>query len=138
MSQALVSLKTPQWAEKNPCPINFVLRKPPPSPREDFPDGSVGKESVCNAEDTGDLGSIPGLVRSPEGRNGNPFQYSHLKNSIDRGVWWATVHGVTKSQTQPSTQTKHLKKRHWLFLVSSLNSLNHSTFNFPHHSNFSQ
>ena len=107
MSQALVVLKTPQWTDKNPCPINFVLRKPPTSPKEDFPDadGSVGKESVCNAEDTGDLGSIPGLVRSPKGRNGNPFQYSHLKNSMDRGAWWATVHGVTKSQMRLSTYT---------------------------------
>ena len=43
--------------------------------------------------------SIPGLGRSPGGRHGNPLQYSCLQNPMDRGAWWATVHGVTKSQT---------------------------------------
>ena len=47
----------------------------------------------------GDPCSIPGLGRSPGEGNGNPLQYSCLKNSMDRGAWWATVHGVTKSQT---------------------------------------
>ena len=46
-----------------------------------------------------DLGSIPGLGRSPEEGHGNPHQYSCLKNSMDRGAWWATVHRVAKSQT---------------------------------------
>ena len=50
----------------------------------------------------GDTGSIPGLGRSPRGRNGNPLQYSFLRNPMDRGAWWATVHGVAKSQTQLS------------------------------------
>ena len=58
-----------------------------------------GKESACNA---GDVGSIPGSGRSPEVGNGNPLQYSCLENFIDRGAWWATVHGVAKSQKQPS------------------------------------
>ena len=62
-----------------------------------FPDGSVGKESARNA---GDLGSIPGSGRSPGEGNGNPLQYSCLQNSMDRGAWWITVHGVTKSWTQ--------------------------------------
>ena len=53
----------------------------------------------ANAGDTGDAGSIPGLGRLPEGRQGNPLQYSWLENPMDRGTWWATVHGVTKSQT---------------------------------------
>ena len=44
----------------------------------------------------GDPGSIPGLRRSPEGGNGSPLQYSCLENSIDRGAWQATVHGVIK------------------------------------------
>ena len=61
-----------------------------------LPGGSVSKVSACNA---GDLGSIPGLGRSPGEGNGNPLQYSCLENSMDRGAWWATVHGVTKSQT---------------------------------------
>ena len=63
--------------------------------------GSVGEESACNAGDTGDAGSIPGLGRSPGGENGNPVQYSCLENAMDRGAWGATVHGVAKSQTQP-------------------------------------
>ena len=65
-----------------------------------FPGGSDGKESVCSA---GDLGSIPGLGRSPRERNGNPLQYSCLRNPMDRGAWRATVHGVEKSKTQLST-----------------------------------
>ena len=60
-----------------------------------------GKESVCNA---GDLGSIPGSGRSPEEGQGNPLQYSCLENSMDRGAWWATIHGVTKSWTWLSTR----------------------------------
>ena len=44
-------------------------------------------------------GLIPGLGRSPGEGNGNPLQYSCLKNSMDRGAWWTTVHGVAKSQT---------------------------------------
>ena len=49
-----------------------------------------------------DLGLIPGSGRSPEEGNGNPFQYSCLENSMDRGAWWATVHGVAKGWTQLS------------------------------------
>ena len=64
-----------------------------------FPGVSDGKESASNA---GDLDLIPELRGSPGEGNGNPFQYSCLENSMDRGVWWATVHGVTKSQTQLS------------------------------------
>ena len=64
-----------------------------------FPGGSDSKVSVYNA---GDLGSIPGSGRLPGEGNGNPLQYSCLKNSMDGGVWWATVHGVAKSQTQLS------------------------------------
>ena len=58
-----------------------------------FPDGSEVKASARNA---GDLGSIPGLGRSPGEGNGNPLQYSCLKNPMDGGAWWATVHGVAK------------------------------------------
>ena len=55
-----------------------------------------GKESACN---TGDLGSIPGSGRSPGEENANPLQYSCLENSMGRGAWWATVHGVARSWT---------------------------------------
>ena len=47
----------------------------------------------------GDPGSILGSARSPGEENGNPLQYSGLENSMDRGVWWAIVHGIAKSQT---------------------------------------
>ena len=59
-----------------------------------FPGGSGSKESACSAED---LGSIPGLGRSPGEGNGNPLQYSCLKNSMDIEAQWATVHGVAES-----------------------------------------
>ena len=52
-----------------------------------------------NAGDAGDMGSIPGSGRSPGEGNGYPLQFSCLKNSIERGAWWATVHGITKSRT---------------------------------------
>ena len=58
------------------------------------------KESACSARAAGDMGSIPGLGRSPEGGHSNPLQYSCLENPMDRGAWWAPVHGVTKSQSQ--------------------------------------
>ena len=64
--------------------------------KHSFPGGSDSKEPACNA---GDLGSIPGSGRSPGGGHGNPLQSSYLENSMDRGAWWATVHGVPKSQT---------------------------------------
>ena len=54
------------------------------------------QKSTCDA---GDLGSIPGLGRSPREGNGNPLQYSCLENPMDREAWQATVHRVTKSQT---------------------------------------
>ena len=54
-----------------------------------LPQGLIDKESTCNAGDAGDLGSIPGLGRSPRGGHGNPLQYSCLENPMDRGVWWA-------------------------------------------------
>ena len=69
-----------------------------------FPGGSDSKESACSS---GDLGLIPELGRSPEEGTGNPLQYSCLENSMDRGAWWATVHGVAKSHTQPSNTHIH-------------------------------
>ena len=69
--------------------------------------GSDGKASAYNE---GDLGSIPGLGRSPGEGNGNPLQCSCLENSMDRGAWWATVHGVAKSRTRLSDFTFTFKK----------------------------
>ena len=62
-----------------------------------FPGGSDSEESACNA---GDPGLISGLGRSPGGGQGNPLQSSCLENFMDRGAWWAIVHGVAKSWTQ--------------------------------------
>ena len=62
-----------------------------------FPGSSEGKESACNV---GDLDSIPRTGRSPGEGNGNPLQSSCPENPMDRGDWWATVHGVAKRQTQ--------------------------------------
>ena len=64
--------------------------------------GSDGKESACN---TRDPGLIPWLGRLPGEGNGHPLQHSCLENSMDRGAWRATVHGVTKSQTRPELLT---------------------------------
>ena len=64
-----------------------------------FPCGSNGKESACNP---GDLGLIPGSGRYPGEWNGHPLQYSYLENSMDRGAWPATVHGIAKSRTKLS------------------------------------
>ena len=75
-----------------------------------FPGGSGGKESTCNV---GDLGSIPGFGRSPGEWNGYPLQYSDLENSMDRGFWLATVHGITKTQTQ-------LSNFHFPYVISRL------------------
>ena len=66
-----------------------------------------GEESACNAEAAGDKSSIPGSGRSPGGGHGHPLQYSVLKNPMGRGAWWATVHGVPKSQTQLKLLSRH-------------------------------
>ena len=65
-------------------------------PHRGFSNGLEGKESTCNAGDTGDVGSISGLGRSPRGGNGNPLQYSLLKNPMDKGAQWALSQSVTK------------------------------------------
>ena len=67
-----------------------------------FPGDSGIKNLPANA---GDVALIPGSGISPGRGNGNLLQYSCLENSMDRGAWWATVYGVTKSQTQLSTHT---------------------------------
>ena len=66
---------------------------------ESFPSGSDSKESAYNVEDPG---SIPGSGRSPGKGTGYPLQYSCLENHMDRGAWWARVHGVSKSWTRLS------------------------------------
>ena len=56
-----------------------------------FPNGSGNKESACNSENTGDVSSISGSGRLPEGGHGSPLQYSCLENLKDRGTWWACI-----------------------------------------------
>ena len=81
-----------------------------------FPCGSDGKEFTCNV---GDLGLIPGLGRSPAEGNGYPLQYSCLENSMDRGTWQATVHGVSQSWTRLSNFHFHFLPVHCSFLDNS-------------------
>ena len=69
-----------------------------------FPGGSMVKNPPVNA---GDGGLIPGSGRSPGGGNDNSLQYTCLENPMDRGAWWATVHGVTKSQTRLKQLSTH-------------------------------
>ena len=73
-----------------------ILEKETLYPLVAFPSGSAVKEYTYSV---GDLGSIPGLERSPGEGNGNPLQYSSFENPLDTGVWQVIVHGVTKSQT---------------------------------------
>ena len=63
------------------------------------------KNPPMNAADMRDMGLIPGSGQSPGEGNGKLLQYSYLENSIDRGAWWAMVHGIKKSQTQLSDFT---------------------------------
>ena len=70
-----------------------------------------GKESTCNA---GDPRLIPGLGRSAGGGNGNPLQYSCLKNPFDRGAWWVTVHGVAELDITEHSHTQELLYPHGL------------------------
>ena len=65
------------------------------------------KNPPANAGDTGDIGLIPGSGRSPGGGHGNPLQYSCLENAMDRGAWWATVHGVTECKARLNRLSTH-------------------------------
>ena len=78
--------KDPQRRDRLPTPVFLG-----------FPGGSDGKESTCNVED---LGSIPGLGRSPGEGKATHSSILAWRIPMDRGAWWATVHGVTKSRIQ--------------------------------------
>jgi len=71
----------------------------------------VVKNLHANAGVIRDTGSIPGSGRSPGGGNGNPFQFSCLENLTDRGAWWASVHRVSKGQTQLKRLNTHARTR---------------------------
>ena len=65
-----------------------------------LPRNAVVKNQPANAGDVRDAGLVPGSGRSPGGGHGKPLQYSCLENSVDRGAWRATVHGVTQSRAR--------------------------------------
>ena len=77
----------------------YIYSLKPKYIHQGFPGDSDGKESACKV---GNLGSIPGLGRYPGEENGYPLYYCGLENSMDRGAWQATVHGIAKSRTRMS------------------------------------
>ena len=92
-----------------------------------------GKESICNAGDTAEVGLIRGSGRSPGEGNGNPLQYSCLENPMDRGVWRATVHRVAESRKRLSNwTTKENKCERGQSFPSLISPLFHSLGLSPH------
>ena len=91
------------------------LKKSSPQTVPGLPGSSDGKESTYNA---GDLGLIPGLGISPRGGHGNLFQYSSQENSMDRGIWRGTVHGVAESDSTEWLNTAHTFRNASKILVS--------------------
>ena len=83
-----------------------------------FPSGTSGKEHTCQCRRR-DMGLIPGSGRSPGGEHGNPLQYSCLKNLMDRGTWWATIHRVTKSRTRLKQLSTHACGKPTIILKTS-------------------
>ena len=73
-----------------------------------FPGGTVVTNLLANTGDLRDTDSVPGLERSPGEGKDNPLQCSILENAMDRGAWWATVHGITKSQQDKNSLVCHL------------------------------
>ena len=84
--------------------------------------GSVVKNLPASAGDTGDASSVPGSGRSPGGRTGNLLQYSCLENSMDRGAWWATIHGIPKNLTWLSAHTHIYRLRQNKKILNSTSS----------------
>ena len=93
LSKSLIQFSVDGWS----CVPSLLFTWVQTMVESGFAGGSDGKVSACSA---GDPGLIPGLgISSGEG-NGNPLQYSCPENPLDGGTWWATVHGVAKSQTR--------------------------------------
>ena len=78
---------------------------------KDFSGGAVVKNYPANTENTGDVDSLSRSGRSPGEGHGNPLQCSCLENPMDRGAWWASVHGFTKSRTQLIMMMRQIKAR---------------------------
>ena len=86
------------WSDlATPTSLQFKFRKPR------WHSGKESADNLLSWVNPGDMGSLPQSGRSPGVGNGNPLQYSCLGNPMDRRAWWATVLGLTKNQTQPST-----------------------------------
>ena len=126
-------------ATSTPTAYSGATPELPPLPRSSelgtshhiFPGGWNGKESSCNA---GNVGSIPGLGRSFGKGNGYPLQYSCLENLTDRGAWWATVHGVAKSQTSTQSLSRRLLLLFSRYVMSyslQLQELKHTRLSCP-------
>ena len=104
-------LLPPAWCPARPNPLTGAPTLVTPHLQKRG-DGSAGKESVCHTGDTGEAGSIPGLGRSPGERNGNPLQYSCLKNPVNGGAWQAIAQSVSKSRIRLSIQAHRGEERH--------------------------
>ena len=119
-----VCLYTKPWHSENTSAIYILLLWIPSSYGiiRGFPGSSEVKVSACNV---GDPGSIPGSGRSPGEGNGNPLQYSCLENPMDRGTWWATVHGVAESRARLSDFTFTMGSLIFFFSVLTAKLLGH-------------
>ena len=102
--RCMEKLNSPNFGQFN---ISFNFYRSELSYFGGFPGDARGKELACQCRRHRDAGSIPGSGKSSGGGHSNPLQYSCLENPMDRRAWWATAHGVPKSQTRLSDQQTH-------------------------------
>ena len=109
--------QTEGWPVWTKSPLFLASNWAQPMGGMECPGGTLAKNPPASAEDARDPGWIPGWGRSPGEGNGNTLQYPCLENSMDRGAWQATIHGVAKSQTRLIIHTHTHNGRHWQNLV---------------------